>query len=288
MIVHFDSFKRNEQLASITLVFIGNWAAACYNCSWFYPDAGYELWLSQVPAAQVTTESSSSGWIRVTAESILRLTRVPAAGYGLYHGWLEFRKLDKSYSWLHFTADSSSGGWIRLKADSILRLTASCGWFCSAADSSQPAGLDLYFNISRLILQNTSFLWFVFYRLISVTTDPDSGCCFNNLEEAWASFKTLDATDSSCSGGFELRRLIRDLRPTDYLQNFDPDVPWQYIWFSDIYDLSCAIRSTRWHEERKRGVLVQLISWLKKKERYVQLAMVLAAQKNLSSTHPSP
>ena len=28
------------------------------------------------------------------------------------------------------------------------------------------------------------------------------------------------ATDSSCSGWFELRRLIRDLRPIDYLQTF--------------------------------------------------------------------
>ena len=46
------------------------------------------------------------------------------------------------------------------------------------------------------------------------------------LEEAWRSFKTLAATDSSCSRWFELRRLTRDLRPIDYLQNFDPDAPW--------------------------------------------------------------
>ena len=32
---------------------------------------------------QVTTESRSDGWIQVTADSNLRLTRVPAAGYGL-------------------------------------------------------------------------------------------------------------------------------------------------------------------------------------------------------------
>ena len=76
---------------------------------------------------QVTTESRSGGWIKVKADSNLRLTRVPAAGYGLRptpsNGWLEFWRLDTSYTWLHSTADSSSGGWIRLKADSILRLT---------------------------------------------------------------------------------------------------------------------------------------------------------------------
>ena len=49
------------------------------------------------------------------------------------------------------------------------------------------------------------------------------------LEEAWKSFKTLAATDSSCSAWFELRRLIRDLRPIDYLQNFDPDAPWYIL-----------------------------------------------------------
>ena len=38
-------------------------------------------------------------------------------------GWLKFRWLDTSCSWLHPTADLSSGGWIRVVADSILRLT---------------------------------------------------------------------------------------------------------------------------------------------------------------------
>ena len=40
-----------------------------------------------------------------------------------------------------------------------------------------------------------------------------------------------------------------------------------------------AIRSKRWYEERKRVVLLQFISRLKKKERYVQLATILAANK---------
>ena len=75
---------------------------------------------------------SSSGWIRVAADSILQLTQVSLAGYELLltqsHNWLEFRWLDTSYSWLLPTANSSSGSWVRLKTDSILRLTMSCGW----------------------------------------------------------------------------------------------------------------------------------------------------------------
>ena len=75
---------------------------------------------------------SSSGWIRVAADSILQLTQVSLAVYELLltqsHNWLEFRWLDTSYSWLLPTANSSSGSWVRLKTDSILRLTMSCGW----------------------------------------------------------------------------------------------------------------------------------------------------------------
>ena len=170
------------------------------------------------------------------AESILRLTRVPAAGYGLYYGWLEFRQLDTSYSWLHLTADSSSGGWIRLKADSILRLTASCGWFYSAAGSSPPAGLDFrltYTLIYQVILKTYSAKYIIFMpcflptdfsyhrsRLWLLLQKPWRS--LRKLEEAWRSFKTLAGTDSCCSSWLELRRLIRDLRSIDYLQNYDP------------------------------------------------------------------
>ena len=94
------------------------------------PAAGYELRLSRAPAAgtQVTADSSCG----------LRLT--PS------HGRLEFRRLETSYSRPHSTADSSSGGWIRLKADTILRLTRvlaaryelqlipSCSWLQLATD----------------------------------------------------------------------------------------------------------------------------------------------------------
>ena len=161
VIVQFNSFERNEQFASINLDF--HWELSCSflqlqlilscswsdfqglnrNCGWFYPAAisSSSGWI------QVTTEPSSVGWIQVMADSILRLTRMPAAGYRLRptpsHGWLEFQWMGTRYSWLHPTADSSCVGWVRLKADFILRLTTSCGWFYSEVDSSPPTGLDL-------------------------------------------------------------------------------------------------------------------------------------------------
>ena len=83
-------------------------------------------------------DSSSGCSIGVAADSVRRLTRVPAIGYELQltpsHDWLEFQRLDRTYSWF------------------ILRLTMSCDWFYPATDSSL-GGLtqnaaDLYFNIS--------------------------------------------------------------------------------------------------------------------------------------------
>ena len=149
---------------------------------------------------QVTTKSSFGGWIRVTAESMLRLTRVPAAGYGLrptpYHGWLEFRQLDTSYSWLHPTADSSSGGWIRLKADSILRLDSSFGGSVRvAADSILRLTRVLYFNISSkfkdLFCKMHHFYglfstdWFQLPLIQALATASRT---LKKLEEAWRSF----------------------------------------------------------------------------------------------------
>ena len=92
------------------------------------PAAGYELRLSRAPVAGCKLRLR-----RVLAAGYnLRLTRVPAARYELQLilscGYLEFRRLDTSYSWLHPTTDSSSGTWIRFKADFILRLTMSCDW----------------------------------------------------------------------------------------------------------------------------------------------------------------
>ena len=64
--------------------------------------------------------------MRVLVDSILRLSRVPAAGYNLRltssYGSIEFRRLDTSCGWFHPLVDSSSGGWIQVSIDSILRL----------------------------------------------------------------------------------------------------------------------------------------------------------------------
>ena len=127
--VHFDSLERNEQFASITsdfnrelscgllqlqLILSYAWLEFRWldkSCGWFYP----------------ATESSSGVWMQVAADSIPRLTRIPAAGYELQlilsHGWLEFRRLNKSCGWFYPAADSSSSGWIGVVADSIARLT---------------------------------------------------------------------------------------------------------------------------------------------------------------------
>ena len=96
-------------------------------------------------------DSSSGGWIRVTADSILQLTRVPVVGYSLRltpsHGWLEFWQLDTGCGRFRPPTELSSGSWIRVTADYILRLTPvpttgydlrlipTCGWLRVAADS---------------------------------------------------------------------------------------------------------------------------------------------------------
>ena len=57
---------------------------------------------------------SSGSWIRVTADYIPRLTRVPAAGYDL--------RLIPSCGWLRVAADSI------LRLARIRRLDSTCGW----------------------------------------------------------------------------------------------------------------------------------------------------------------
>ena len=143
MIFHFDSSERNNNLPWSPRIYIGNRSAA---------------------------DSSSGGWIRIVADSIRQLTRVPVTGYELRlsrvlaagykwrltpsYCWLEFRWLDKSCGWFYPVADSSSSNWIRLKANFILRLTMTrvltrvsaaryelqripyCGWLRVTADSS--------------------------------------------------------------------------------------------------------------------------------------------------------
>ena len=154
------------------------------SCGWFY----------------LVANSNSGGWIRVAADSVLRLTRVPATGYELRltlsHGRLEFWRLDTTYSWHHPTADSSSGGWIRLKADSILRLTRvpavrydwqlilSCGW------------LEFYTLIYQVNLRTYSAKYIIFMVCFLLT---DFSYHWSRLwlllQEARKSFKILAATD---------------------------------------------------------------------------------------------
>ena len=240
VIVHFDSFESKimNNLPRLPRIFIGHWAAACYSYDWFYPAPGYELRLSRV----------------LPAEYKLRPSRVPAVGYKLRltlsYSWLEFRRLDTGYGRLRQMADLSSDIWIRVTADFILRpirvpaagtdlrLIPSCGWlqkycwFYSVADSSLPAGLDLLLTYYTLIYQinlrtysanNTFFMVcclppdfsYHWSRLWLLLQEPWRS--LRKLEEASRSFKTLAATDSSCSSWFELRRLIQDLRPINYL-----------------------------------------------------------------------
>ena len=146
---------------------------------------------------------SSGGWIGVAADSVLRMTRVPEARNELQltpsHGWLEFQRLGASYSWQHPTADSNSGGSIRLRADS------SCGWLRVVADSILrltrvlAARLEMrltYTLIYQVNLRTCSakyiFFFPIFYRLISVTTDLGSACCFKTFEAAWRSLRKLE------------------------------------------------------------------------------------------------
>ena len=130
-------------------------------------------------------DSSSGSWIRVAADSILRLTLVPTAGYELRLilscDWLEFQWLNMTYSWF------------------ILQLTTSCGWFCPAADSSFGGwtrnAAELYFNISSKLKDlfcEIHHFSFAFYCLLSVTTYSGSACCFKNLEAAWRSLRKLE------------------------------------------------------------------------------------------------
>ena len=111
-------------------------------------------------------------------------------------------------------ADLSSGRWIRLKADSILRLTRvpaaryklqlilSCGW------------LEFYTLIYQVNLRTYSAKCIIFMvcflptdfsyhwsRIWLLLQEPWRS--LKKLEEAWRSFMTLAATDSSCSGWFE-------------------------------------------------------------------------------------
>ena len=120
-----------------------------------------------------TADLCSGSWIRVTGHYILRLTRVPVAGYDL-------RLIP-------------SCGWLRVATDSILQLTG-----VRRLDST-----DLYFNISSNF---KDLFWKIchFYGLFStewfqlplIQALAAASRTLKKLEEAWSSLKKLQ--DPSC------------------------------------------------------------------------------------------
>ena len=139
------------------------------------------MWLTRVPTTRYELQLiPSCSWLRVAADSNLRLTRVPPAGLDLC---------------LFYTLIYQ------------INLRTYCAKY-------------IIFMVFCLPL-DFSYHWF---RLCLLLQQPWGS--LKKLEEAWRGFKAVTATDSSWSGWLELRRLIRDLRPIDYLQNFEPDSPW--------------------------------------------------------------
>ena len=118
------------------------------------PVAGDELRLSQAPVAGYKLRLR---WV-LAAGYNLRLTWVPAARYELQlilsSGYLEFRRLDTSYSWLHPTTDSSSGTWIRF------RLIPPCGWLWVVTDSSSGGWIWLKTDSMQRLTKSCSWLQF--------------------------------------------------------------------------------------------------------------------------------
>ena len=127
-------------------------------------------------------KKSSSGWKRVAADSILRLFRVPVARYKL--------QLSPSWSWLWVVAvrpaaDSRSAGWIRHAADIYFNIPIKFkNWFCK-------------------IHHFHSLFCTCWFQLPLIQALAAASRTLKKLDEAWRSFKTLAATDSSCDGRFE-------------------------------------------------------------------------------------
>ena len=148
--------------------------------------------------------SPSPSWIAVielqldatAANPLLWLAWVLAAGYELWlipcHGWLEMRRMDTSFGWFY-----PVGAWV-LGARYEFQLIPYCTWLQAVRDSA-------------------SWIKYIVLMVCFLPADLISDCCLKNLEELWGSFKTLAATDSICSGWFELQQLIQDLRPINYL-----------------------------------------------------------------------
>ena len=122
-------WKGMNNLPRLPRIFIGNWAAGCYSCSWFYPaltqfwGAEYELRLI-LSCGQLESRRLDSSY------DCVEFQRLDTS-----YSWLQFRHLDtfcgwfypaaksSSSSWIRVTAVSRSGEWIQVTTDSILWLT---------------------------------------------------------------------------------------------------------------------------------------------------------------------
>ena len=103
----------------------------------------------------------------------------------LSRAWLEFRRLDMSCGWFYPMAHSSSGRRTQLVA-------------------------DLYFNMSNKfkdLLCKIHHFYGLFpsgwFQLPLIQALVAASRTLKKLQEAWRSFTTLAATDSSCSSWFE-------------------------------------------------------------------------------------
>ena len=131
-------------------------------------------------------------------------------------GWLKSWRLDRSYSRFH----PEAGYKLRLIQDPPAGFDLLLSYTLI-----HPVNLRTYFAkyiiyIVCFLPDDFSYHWFRLWLLLQGLWKT-----LKKLEEAWRSFKALASTDSSSSDWFELRRLIRDLRPINYLQNFESDPP---------------------------------------------------------------
>ena len=146
------------------------------------------------------------------------------------YDWVKFQQLDTSYGWIHPASVSGSGGWIRVAANSVPWVT----WVPAAELDLRLTYILIYQVILRTFFckmhHHYGFFSTDWFQLPLIQALAAASRTLKKLEEVWRSLKKLQNPScdwSSCSGWFELQRQIGDLRPIDYLENFEPDAPWQ-------------------------------------------------------------
>ena len=128
-------WKGMNNLPRLPRIFIGNWAAGCYSCSWFYP-ALTQFWGAEYELRLILSCGQLEFWWLDTICGCLESRRLDSS-----YDCVEFQRLDTSYSWLQFR-----------------HLDTSCGWFYPAAKSSSSSWI-------RVTAVSRSGEW------IQVTTD---------------------------------------------------------------------------------------------------------------------